>query len=179
MEQSHSFSTTAWWQYQLISFHLEGHLSITVSETMCHWTTPGSYDGHKRTSQLQPNWTSLYQRPKSPSKASPDGLSGGLGRLSLRQMYLERCSVSPGMFLLIHSWTDGSFSMQILLSAFSSRPRCSFTPNKTCALFFVHAVARVHFLDLEPFYASDLDLWSAKTRVSIKHPLSLKEYAYF
>ncbi len=92
---------------------------------------------------------------------------------------LGACSVSPGMFLLIHSWTDGSFSMQILLSAFSSRPRCSFTPNKACALFFVHAVARVHFLDLEPFYASDLDLWSAKTRVSIKHPLSLKEYAYF
>lgn len=56
-------------------------------------------------------------------------------RPSLRQMFLERRGISPGMFLLIHSWTDCSFFMQILLSAFSSRPRCSFRPNKTRTLF--------------------------------------------
>ncbi len=115
---------------------------------MCPLNYPGSYDGAQRTSQLQPNWTSLYQRPKSPSKASPTGLPEVLADKTITQGNILGASQCPLWgFLLIHSWTDFPFFMQFLLSAFPSRPRCSFTPNKTGALFLcVHAVAWVHFL---------------------------------
>jgi len=92
-------------------------------------------------------------------------------RPSLRQMFLERRGVSPGMFLLTHSWTDCSYFMQIL-SAFSSRPRCSFTPNKTRTLFFFVCtrMGLNQSPDLEPFTTSNLDSWRAETGMSKKQP---------